>query len=241
MVAGMYGLFVPSDFKKYVAGWILGKNCAEKLMNVWKGSEFGQLANEIPEFKENLQNFCDNFYDLVQPFLTTKRLKNSELFQNLTFVHGDFHVGNICVTHENTTILYDWQCYGCGHGATELSHLLSLGTEFHVEKDREILKTYYSELTRDFGKGILVNPKLYPYEILEREVMIRFLSYATSFTSILTFADPTEMDALRVKKGMTSMKWEGATLNMFKRVFHILKNPERDDKTFILTGKTVLV
>jgi hypothetical protein len=236
LVANMYAIVVPSDFKKHVTGFILGKNFAENLMKKWQDSEFSKLAAEVPGFQDDLQYFGDCFDELIKPFLTTKRLKKSELFQNITFVHGDFHVANICITDDNTAILYDWQCYGYGHGATELSHLMSLGVPFDAEKDRKLLQAYYSELTGDFGKGVLVNPEDYPYSIFEREIMLRFLSYATIFSTMLSFTSPADLESMSAKMDR-ALEWDVALINMFKRVFHILRDPERDNRTYILTGK----
>jgi hypothetical protein len=233
LVPNLYGMFIPSDFKKHFAGWIFGSSFSESFMEKWQDSGFGRLSDEVPEFRENLQYFGDAYSDLVKPFLTTKRLKNSDLFQNITFVHGDFHLGNLCFPDDHTAMLYDWQCYGYGHGATEISHLLSSGVLFDPENDRELLQAYYSELTSDFGKGVLVDAAKYPFFVFEREITLRFLSYATVFTSMLSFSGPEEMEAMWAKKG-TSMNWDNMLVNMFKRVFHILRNPERDVRSFIL-------
>lgn len=199
-------------------------------MKQWENSEFAQKANEIPNFLEDLQYFGDLYEELVKPFLT--RSEGSELFRNITFVHGDFHLGNICITDDDTAILYDWQCFGFASNATELSHFVSSSVLADPVTDNELLQAYYHELTSDFGEGIGVEKEDYPYPIFEREMLIRFISYGAIMSTVLYFASPASLEAR-----MGDQRLDLLSLNMYRRIFRILRDPERDTKAFILSGK----
>jgi len=68
---------------------------------------------------------------------------------NLTLVHGDYHLQNICWdnTHPNSVIVYDWDGCHPGHGAHDIAYLLaSMPPDYRRENEMETTLTYHRSL-----------------------------------------------------------------------------------------------
>jgi len=87
--------------------------------------------------------------DLLLKYHTNNKLQSSRLFQHLTFLHGDFHSGNLLFITQDPEdselskfikeiVICDWQCFGYGHPSTEFSYFIN-NVEFDPERD---LKNY---------------------------------------------------------------------------------------------------
>eukprot|EP01124_Arcella_intermedia_P017100 TRINITY_DN2378_c0_g3_i2.p1 TRINITY_DN2378_c0_g3~~TRINITY_DN2378_c0_g3_i2.p1 ORF type:complete len:434 (+),score=110.91 TRINITY_DN2378_c0_g3_i2:2-1303(+) len=225
MTTHIYNVSVPSDIKKHLVGWfIVGDDFAKKLMEQWKDSEFNQLVNIVPNFQDNLQLLANQYNTLLKPFMTSQKLEGSDLFQNITFLHGDLHGENLFFSQEEV-IFYDWQAYGYGHNTTELSNFISTSVKFDPEGDKELLGAYYEELTGDFGKGVLVKKEDYPYHVFQREILIRMISYGLFFSMFLNFMGPGLMKSLtgdkEAEEHMFSMM-----VNLFERVFFLVQSKQ---------------
>jgi len=153
-------------------------------LNWWK--EDCAFLNE-PQIRNALITFSEH-KDLLLKYTTNDKVSSGPLFQCRTFLHGDFHSGNILFKTEPSqedlesndikeAFLVDWQCFGYGHPSTEFSYLLA-SLDFDANRDLMLMKMYYEELTQT------VKPEEYPWEVFQREVEIRNLQLLMTFFSM---------------------------------------------------------
>ncbi len=97
-----------------------------------------------------------------------RRLKqNVPASSDTVLTHGDFHPGNICVDHNKTYFLTDWDCVGPGDPVMDIGILLSYVGRFGEQQSenesisRDMLLQMYSEA----GGGAIDPPALRYWEI----------------------------------------------------------------------------
>jgi hypothetical protein len=175
-------------------------------LNWWKND--CAFLNE-PQIRNALMTFSEH-KDILLKYCTNDKLTSGPLFQCRTFLHGDFHSGNILFktvpSQEDAeskdikeAFLVDWQCFGYGHPSTEFSYFLA-NAELEADGDLKIMKRYYEELT------ITVKHEEYPWEVFQREVEIRNLQIVMVSFNMFFSKTPEElkkmMEYLVDKRGM---------------------------------------
>jgi len=182
-----------------------------------------------PQIREALITFSEH-KDILSKYCTNDKLSSGPLFQHRTFLHGDFHCGNILFKTEPSpddseskeikeTFLIDWQCFGYGHPSTEFSYFLA-NVDFDAERDLKLMKIYYEELTKT------VKPEEYPWEVFQREVEIRNIQLAiTGFNTMFSVApeDLKKWKFLFEKRGMDIDFFFKSFQPKFKRFAHIME------------------
>jgi len=173
-------------------------------INTWKDD--CPFLNE-PQIRDALITFSKH-KDILLKYNTNDKLSSGPLFQCRTFLHGDFHSGNILFKTEPSqedpesndikeAFLIDWQCYGYGHSSTEFSYFLA-NVDFDADGDLKLLKNYYEELTKT------VKPEEYPWEVFQREVEIRTLQFIMTSFDMMFSRTPEEFQKFKYlfeKKG----------------------------------------
>jgi Ecdysteroid kinase-like family len=71
-----------------------------------------------------------------------------------TLLHGDDHLGNVCILPGEKTILLDWQATMSGHWAHDVAYFLTaaMTVEDRRRHERELIAHYARELVRAGGK-----------------------------------------------------------------------------------------
>jgi hypothetical protein len=151
-------------------------------------TRFKNWAQCDPIFQDlKIQTLLETFvevYPKLLKYATNNKSTSGPLFRHHTFLHGDYHSGNLFfvtdpIKKEDQTpevkevITIDWQGYGMGHSATELAYFLSF-CEPSMELDLSIMQSYYEELTKTVPK------ETYPFQVMVREVEIRMLGIGVS-------------------------------------------------------------
>jgi len=146
--------------------------------------------------QDALYELCQ-FYDTkIRPYISEKPPK---LFKFKTFVHGDFHYGNLffdCSEKDfksgnfNRVLAIDWQMYGEGYGAAELVYFLGNGVKFEPEIYEKILKEYHAELCAYIPN----NGKDYPFEDFENECTILSIFNVVNGLNMVSFTNPKELE-----------------------------------------------
>jgi len=206
----------PSEYKPdaYIHFFNFNQNFLTKNLNQadmtesltwWKDD--CKFLNE-PKIRNALITFSAH-NDILLKYNTNDKPSSEKLFQNKTFLHGDFHIGNVFFMTEPSQedpetkdikelVIIDWQCYAYGHPSTEFSYFLN-NVEYDPEGDLKLMKIYYEELTKT------VPSEEYPWEVFQREVEIRTLQLViTSFNLFFKYS-PTELEKYRPileKKGI---------------------------------------
>lgn len=212
----------PSIFDKH-----LSKDKVIEIINTW-----GPVAKFLtePKIKDALISFSEQGSKLLK-YYTNDILPSNELFQHQTFLHGDFHSGNIFFLTEPSNedpeiqdvkdiALIDFQCYGYGHPSTEFSYFMANCVEFDPETDLLMMKIYYEELTKK------ISPKEYPWEVFQREVEIRFLQFMMNTFNMYKIS-PEMMNKVVgdffAQKGMDIEKIRNSSIPKYYRFAHIVE------------------
>lgn len=160
-------------------------------MDKWKDDEiFGKYLSE--KTRDYLVQYSRNYKTIVAPNADEKNRGDPSLFKYKTLVHGDFHVGNIFLPHNNNQIddgriyMVDWQFYGLESPSFELAYFLSSSTRFTADGHNKLVKTYYDE----FRQNVKDCPQDYTLDVLEREVDQRVLSLNSTYLNILSIDSP---------------------------------------------------
>jgi len=183
-----------------------------------------------PQIRNALITFSDH-KDMLVKYCTNDKLSSSPLFQKRTFLHGDFHPGNLLFktepSQEDTeskdikeVVLIDWQCFGYGHPSTEFSYFLCNAIEFDADFDLKIMKMYHEELTKT------VKPEEYPWEVFQREVEIRTLQLGISGFNMMFKNSPEDLKKLLSifeKKGMSMDNIMKGARPKYLRFAHIME------------------
>jgi len=202
------------------------KDLIERL-NWWKDD--CSFFNE-PQIREALITFSEH-KDLLDKYCTNDNLSSGPLFQHRTFLHGDFHSGNILFKTEPSqedaeskdikeAFLVDWQCFGYGHPSTEFSYFLSNAIEFDADRDLKLMKIYYEELTKT------VKPEEYPWEVFQREVEIRTLQLSIAGFNMVFKNSPEQLKkfaSIFEKRGMNLDIIMKSNRHKFLRFAHIME------------------
>lgn len=168
--------------------------------------------------------------DLLSQYNTNNNLSSGPLFQHQTFLHGDFHSGNILFKTEPSqedketkeikeAVLIDWQCFGTGHASTEFSYFIG-NVAFDPERDLKLMKIYYEELTKK------VNPLEYPWEVFQREVEIRSVQFAVTGFNIFFKYSPEDFKKFRSvfeKRGVDMDEFINGYRSKFLRFAHVME------------------
>jgi thiamine kinase-like enzyme len=195
-------------------------------INWWKDD--CAFFNE-PQIRDALITFSEH-KDILYKYNTNDKLSSGPLFQHRTFLHGDFHSGNILFKTEPSqedaqskdikeAVLIDWQCFGYGHPSTEFSYFLA-NVDFDADGDLKLMKTYYEELTKT------VKPEEYPWEVFQREVEIRSLQLSMAYFCMLFSKTPEEMQILKCMFEKRGMDFDLIILNArpkYLRFAHIME------------------
>jgi thiamine kinase-like enzyme len=183
-----------------------------------------------PQIRDALITFSEH-KDFLLKYCTNDNLNSGPLFQHRTFLHGDYHSGNLLFKTEPSqddteskdikeVVLIDWQCFGYGHPSTEFSYFLSNGVDFDDDLDLKLMKIYYEEMT------ITVMPEEYPWEVFQREVEIRTLQWGIAAFNRLFTNSPEYLKKLLSsfeKKGLNGDSIMKSFRSKFLRFAHIME------------------
>ena len=140
----------------------------------WNHSRFGEKNFETPSekgWREHIhwhEKLYTQFVDFLGDRLTENRKRIYSLIfeklpellwnrvsspRNLSLVHGDAHFKNFLYPHngyEDQCIIFDWQSWYVGLGATDLSYNLALfcDPEHRKRIEQYLLKIYFDELQK---------------------------------------------------------------------------------------------
>lgn len=204
----------------------LNKEQTIKQIDLWKND---CAFIQEPTIKDALISFSEH-NNLLLKYETNSQLQSSPLFQHLTFLHGDFHCGNVLFftepSEEDPTIknikdsvVIDWQMYGYGHPSTEFSYFIA-NVDFDPEQDLKLMRTYYEELTQT------VKPEEYPWEIFQREVEIRNIQLVMAGFNMVYSNSPEDFKrwkALFDKRGIDFDSYFNSYRSKYLRMAHILE------------------
>lgn len=148
-----------------------------KQLDLWKND---CAFLQEPVIRDALIAFSEH-KDMLLKYDTNDKLESSPLFQHLTFLHGDFHCGNVLFITEPSeedpetknikdSVLIDWQCYGRGHPSTEFSYFIA-NVEYDPDMDLKLMKIYYEELTKT------VKPEEYPWEVSKEKLKLEMFNW----------------------------------------------------------------
>lgn len=237
----MYSFFYGLGENKIIPKYGLRSNFPENLKKVWKhASPLNELFSLLGDdyIVSNMARLVEVFQGTVINFSSHEKMQKTELFQNHTLLHGDFHGANLYLgaSQENPRriLVGDWQAYGYGHPTTELAYFLTMSVKFDPTNDAKLREVYYKELTNDFGRGTLVKPEEYPKDIFEREMAVRTIGIAASFASLFLLDTPEKRDKRCAgnKKLQYLDDVAGPVLiNSFRRSFHLIDT--KDVQKFI--------
>jgi len=147
-----------------------------------------------PKLRDSLITFADHYPTLSEKYFNNKISSSGNLFRHSTFLHGDYHAGNMFFDtkpNENMTVyVCDWQAFGIGHPSTEMAYLLGM-VEPDPALDLRLMRVYYDELTKK------ISPEEYPWKVFERECEIRTMGLAVSTFNM--FRDTPEKTQNRSK------------------------------------------
>jgi len=228
----------PSEYKPdaYFHFFNLNQNFLTKNLNkedmmerlkYW--TEDCSFLNE-PQIRNALITFSEH-RDILLKYCTNDKLSSGPLFQQRTFLHGDFHSGNLLFKTEPSpedseskdikeVVLIDWQCFGYGHPSTEFSYFLSTAVDFEADRDLKLMKIYYEELTKT------VKPEEYPWEVFQREVEIRTLQLGIAGFNMKFKNSPEDLKKLLSifeKKGLNVDSIMKSIRSRFLRFAHIME------------------
>jgi len=204
-----------------------------KRIDVFKSHHFfNYLSN--PNIRDALLTFTDQHVKLHKYF--SNNVQSGLLFQHKTFLHGDFHPGNIFFINEASPknpqmkeikdiVLCDWQGYGYGNPSTEFSYFLS-NVEFDPERDQKIMKVYYEELIKTVPKEV------YPWKVFEREVDIRTMGLVSSMFRNTASMSPESIPQMRELFMKRGFDWDRLMVSFgpkFLRFSHVVQKWNNDD------------
>jgi len=202
-------------------------------------TRFKNWAQYDPIFQDlKLQTAFETFvevYPKLLKYFTNDKSTSGPLFKHHTFLHGDYHAGNIFFvtdpkTQEDQTpevkdvITIDWQGYGIGHSASDLAYFLSF-CDPSEELDLAIMQSYYEELTKKVPK------ETYPFQVMVREVEIRLLGMGVS--GFNGFRDTPETmknrSHLMSRNGLESEDMMKHGVLRMKRMGYVLEKWEKEN------------
>jgi len=201
-------------------------------------TRFKNWAQVSPIFQDlkiqaSFEIFIEVFPKLLKYFNNNKST-SGPLFKHHTFLHGDYHSGNLFFVTEpkkedqalevKEVITIDWQGYGIGHSATELAYFLSF-CEPSLELDLAIMQSYYEELTKKIPKAT------YPFQVMVREVEIRSLGIGVC--AFNGFSDKPETMKKRShlvsRNGLESEDMMKVNIVRIKRMGYVLEKWEKEN------------
>jgi thiamine kinase-like enzyme len=227
----------PSEFTPdaYIAFFQLNERFLNKSLNKkdtiqglnWRKDDCA-FINE-PQIRDALITFSEH-KEILLKYNTNDNPSSGPLFQHRTFLHGDFHSGNILFKTEPSQedseskdikeiFLVDWQCFGYGHPSTEFSYFLA-NVDFDADRDLKLMKIYYEELTKT------VKPEEYPWEVFQREVEIRNIQLAMNAFNTMFSSTPEDFQKWKYlfeKRGMDMDFYFSSFKPKFLRFAHILE------------------
>jgi thiamine kinase-like enzyme len=197
-----------------------------KALDAWK-DDCAYLQE--PAIRDALITFSENNESLLK-YETNSKLQSSPLFQHLTFLHGDFHSGNVLFITEPSeedpetknikdSVLIDWQCYGYGHPSTEFAYFIA-NVDYDPDRDLNLMRIYYDELTKT------VNPEEYPWEVFQREVEIRNVQIVWAVFNMIYSIEPEEFKKFKSMFDKRGVDFEGYFKSYrprYLRMAHILE------------------
>jgi len=202
-------------------------------------TRFKNWAQFYPIFQDlKIQTSFETFvevYPKLLKYYTNNKLNSGPLFRHHTFLHGDYHSGNLFFVTEpkekedqtpkvKEVITIDWQGYGIGHSATELAYFLTF-CEPSMELDLGIMQSYYEELTKKIPK------ETYPFQVMVREVEIRMLGLGVS--AFNGFRDTPETlknrGHLFSRNGLESEDLMKHSILRIKRMGYVLEKWEKEN------------
>jgi thiamine kinase-like enzyme len=203
----------------------LNQELTIKQLDVWKDD---CAFLQEPVIREALISFSEHNESLFK-YETNSKLQSSPLFQHLTFLHGDFHSGNVLFITEPSeedpetknikdSILIDWQCYGYGHPSTEFSYFIG-NVDYDPDQDLQLMKIYYDELTKT------INPEVYPWEVFQREVEIRNVQFVMAGFNMIYSNTPEDFKRWKSvfeKRGVDFDHFFNSYRPKYLRMAHIL-------------------
>eukprot|EP01126_Amoeba_proteus_P045696 TRINITY_DN5130_c0_g2_i14.p1 TRINITY_DN5130_c0_g2~~TRINITY_DN5130_c0_g2_i14.p1 ORF type:complete len:377 (+),score=70.62 TRINITY_DN5130_c0_g2_i14:340-1470(+) len=207
----------------------------------WKSLSNAPKVFQEEDRRENFEQLGRVYQEVIYPFLTKPQLFDP--FRRRTFLHGDFHVANVFISDDEKTSsssgikLIDWQGYGRGSPAMEITYFLNLSVKFDPTWDVELLKYYHERLTSEHdGHGVLVCKEMYPFDEFQREVMVSQYCLAVCMVNFLQFEDVQNRSARYKQNEKLAILYDLGPLmiqNSLERVFHTTSS-RPDLKRFIL-------
>jgi len=218
----------------------INKDQMIKQLDIWK--DHCAFLNE-PVIRDALLSFSEH-KDMLTKYETNDNPSSGPLFQHRTFLHGDFHSGNVLFKTEPSqedpeikdikeAIIIDWQCYGYGHPSTEFSYFLA-NVDFDPEADLKLMKIYYEELTKT------VRPEDYPWEIFQREVEIRNVQLTIAGFNMVYKNSPEDFQRwkhLFEKRGVDMEEYFNSYRTKYLRMAHIMEKWNQEN---ILNGSFLI-
>eukprot|EP01126_Amoeba_proteus_P045692 TRINITY_DN5130_c0_g1_i4.p1 TRINITY_DN5130_c0_g1~~TRINITY_DN5130_c0_g1_i4.p1 ORF type:complete len:521 (-),score=100.41 TRINITY_DN5130_c0_g1_i4:466-1836(-) len=212
-----------------------------KKLEKWKSVPSAPKVFNQEDWRENFEVLARVYREIIYPYLTKPELY--DLFRHRTFLHGDFHVANVFISDDEKTSsssgikLIDWQGYGRGSPAMEITYFLNLSVKFDPTWDVELLKYYHERLTSEHdGHGVLVCKEMYPFDEFQREVMVSQYCLAVCMVNFLQFEDVQNRSARYKQNEKLAILYDLGPLmiqNSLERVFHTTSS-RPDLKRFIL-------
>jgi len=197
-----------------------------KQLELWKND---CAFLQEPVIRDALIAFSEH-KDMLLKYDTNYKLQSSPLFQHLTFLHGDFHCGNVLFITEPSeedpetknikdSVVIDWQCYGYGHPSTEFSYFIA-NVDHDPDMDLKLMKIYYEELTKT------VKPEEYPWEVFQREVEIRNVQLVIAGFNLVYRNTPEDFKKWKFmfeKRGVDMDNYFNSYRTKYLRMAHILE------------------
>jgi len=177
---GIYDIMDCFRTRKYITKPKLKPQKADTFCAVWEG-HISSLKD--PKVKETLKTLGPQFDNFI--------LKKKELFQHKTFVHGDYHPGNMFFKTNGETenlILIDWSFYGVASPSVEFAYFLD-HVKFDPLLDQKLMETYHKQLIAFIGSS----PDVYPFEHFKMECHIMYFSITVTLFKLFCSKTPEEM------------------------------------------------